>query len=285
MEDFASALEQFDYQFAKGQKVKGKAVAYESDGVLVDIGGKSPAMLPKDEASLYYVADLTLAVPEGEEREFVIIKEQNSDGQVTISIREMDLLKMWDRFEEMIEAKESFQVRVLGANKGGLSVDAKGIKGFIPRSHVVERENLDGLKGQNLTVVVLEIDRDKDKLVLSNRLASRATTFSKLAVGQLVSGKITGLRPFGAFVDFEGNTGLLHISQISQKSVNKLEDMFQVGQTVQAMIANLEEGRGRIALATKFFESYPGEMLDRASLVMDEASERLDKAQKSLQNG
>lgn len=284
MEDFASALEQFDYQFASGQVVKGKAVAYESHQAMIDIGGKSPAILPRDEASVYYVADLELAVPEGEEREFVIIKDQNADGQVTVSLRQMEIRLMWGRFEEMLASKESFQVRVMGANKGGVAVDAMGVKGFIPRSHLNEKENIEALKGQKLTVIVLEIDRDKNKLVLSNRLASRAATFSQLAVGQLVSGKVTGLRPFGAFVDFDGNTGLLHVAQISNRRVNDVAELFEVGQTVQAMIANLEEGRGRIALATKHFEFYPGEMLEKMTEVMAEAEERLDRAQKNLLN-
>jgi small subunit ribosomal protein S1 len=284
MEDFASALEQFDYQFATGQVVKGKAVAYESHVVLIDIGAKSPALLPRDEASVYHVVDLELAVPEGEEREFLIIKDQNADGQVTVSLRQMEIRLMWGRFEEMQEANTSLQVRVLGANKGGLAVDAMGVKGFIPRSHLVEKENIEALKGQKLTVVVLEIDREKEKLVLSNRLASRAATFSQLTVGQLVSGKVSGLRPFGAFVDFDGNTGLLHIGQISNRRVNNVEELFKVGQPVMAMIANLEEGRGRIALSTKHFEFYPGEMLEKMAEVMAEAEERLDRAQKNLLN-
>jgi small subunit ribosomal protein S1 len=284
MEDFASALEQFDYQFANGQVVKGKAVAYESHVVLIDIGAKSPALLPRDEASVYHVVDLELAVPEGEEREFLIIKDQNADGQVTVSLRQMEIRLMWGRFEEMQEANTSLQVRVLGANKGGLSVDAMGVKGFIPRSHLVEKENIEALKGQKLTVVVLEIDREKEKLVLSNRLASRAATFSQLTVGQLVNGKVSGLRPFGAFVDFDGNTGLLHIGQISNRRVSNVEELFKVGQPVTAMIANLEEGRGRIALSTKHFEFYPGEMLEKMAEVMAEAEERLDRAQKNLLN-
>jgi small subunit ribosomal protein S1 len=284
MEDFASALEQFDYQFANGQVVKGKAVAYESHVVLIDIGAKSPALLPRDEASVYHVVDLELAVPEGEEREFLIIKDQNADGQVTVSLRQMEIRLMWGRFEEMQEANTSLQVRVLGANKGGLAVDAMGVKGFIPRSHLVEKENIEALKGQKLTVVVLEIDREKEKLVLSNRLASRAATFSQLTVGQLVSGKVSGLRPFGAFVDFDGNTGLLHIGQISNRRVNNVEELFKVGDPVMAMIANLEEGRGRIALSTKHFEFYPGEMLEKRAEVMAEAEERLDRAQKNLLN-
>jgi small subunit ribosomal protein S1 len=282
MEDFEKALGQFDYEFAKGQIVRGKAVAYDSEGALIDIGGKSPGLLPKDEAAVRVVNDLSPIVPIGEEREFLIIREQNADGQVTLSLRQLETRKIWLRLVEMQGTKESLQVRVLGSNKGGVSIDVLGLKGFIPRSHLVERENIDGLKGQTLSAVVLDMDQNKNKIVLSNRLASRAANFSQLTIGQLIEGKVTGIRPFGAFVDFEGNTGLLHISQISKKRVATLDGVFTIGQTISAMIADINEGENRIALSTKYFESFPGEMLDNPQLVMNEAGDRAERAKKLL---
>lgn len=284
MEDFEKALGQFDYEFAKGQIVKGKAVAYDSDGALIDIGGKSPGLLPKDEAGLRVVNDLSPIVPIGEEREFLIIREQNADGQVTLSIRQLESKRMWNRLLDVKAANESIQVKVMGSNKGGVSVDVMGLKGFIPRSHLVER-NIESLKGQSLSAIVIEMNDEKNKIVLSNRLASRAANFSQLAIGQLVEGTVTGIRPFGAFVDFEGNTGLLHISQISKKRVDNLDGVLTVGQTVRVMIADLNEGENRIALTTKHFESYPGEMLEKTQEVFDEAGDRIERAKKLLLGG
>ncbi|MBW4537704.1 MAG: S1 RNA-binding domain-containing protein [Myxacorys chilensis ATA2-1-KO14] len=282
MEDFAKALEQHDYQFQKGQVVTGKAYSYESGGALVDIGGKSPAFLPVEEASVRQVADVSTILPLQEEREFLIVREQNEDGQVTISLRQLEYRKIWERLAEMQDSNQSVQVRVTGMNKGGVTVDVLGLRGFIPRSHLVERENLEALKGQTLTVTFLELDRDRNKIVLSNRLAARAQNFSQLEAGQLIEGKVASLKPFGAFVEFDGTTGLLHINQISQKFIPSLPALLEVGQPIKAMIVDLDEGRGRISLSTKVLENHPGEMVENLATVMEEAESRQDRARKNL---
>lgn len=282
MEDFAKALEQHDYQFQKGQVVTGKAYSYESGGALVDIGGKSPAFLPVEEASVRQVADVSTILPLQEEREFLIVREQNEDGQVTISLRQLEYRKIWERLAELQDSNQSVQVRVTGMNKGGVTVDVLGLRGFIPRSHLVERENLEALKGQTLTVTFLELDRDRNKIVLSNRLAARAQNFSQLEAGQLIEGKVTSLKPFGAFVEFDGTTGLLHINQISQKFIPSLPALLEVGQPIKAMIVDLDEGRGRISLSTKVLENHPGEMVENLATVMEEAESRQDRARKNL---
>jgi small subunit ribosomal protein S1 len=282
MEDFAKALEQHDYQFQKGQRVTGKAFSYESDGALVDIGGKSPAFLPVEEASVRRVNDVSAVLPLQEEREFLIIREQNADGQVTVSLRALEVRKVWDRLAEAQAANQSLQVRVTGLNKGGVTVDVQGLRGFIPRSHLLEREDLESLKGQTLSATILELVRDRNKIVLSNRLASRAESFSQLEVGQLIHGKVTSLKPFGAFVEFDGATGLLHINQISKNYVESLSSLLQVGKEIKAMIVDLDEGRGRISLSTKVFENFPGEAIENFDQLMEEAESRQDRARKNL---
>jgi small subunit ribosomal protein S1 len=285
MEDFEKALGQFDYEFSKGKIVTGKAVAYESDAALIDIGGKSPGILPKDEASVYATNDLSTVVPVGEEREFLIIREQNADGQVTLSLRQLETRKIWNRLLEMKDRNESLQVKVTGSNKGGVSVDALGLRAFIPRSHLVDRGNIEAMKGQTLSAVVLDMEENRNRIVLSNRLAARAANFSRLEIGQVVEGTVTGIRPFGAFVEFDGNSGLLHVSQISNKRINDVSNILTVGQTVKVLIADLNEGENRIALTTKHFESFPGEMLENAQTVFDEADDRAERARKVLMGG
>jgi small subunit ribosomal protein S1 len=147
-DDFAKALEQHDYQFQRGQVVRGKAFSYDSDGAFIDIGGKSAAFLPTAEASLHRVTDLSTIVPLQEEREFMIIREQDNDGQVTLSIRQLELQQVWQRLEDMQESGQTLQARVNGLNKGGVTVEAMGLRGFIPRSHLVERDNLESLIGK-----------------------------------------------------------------------------------------------------------------------------------------
>ena len=278
MDDFAKALEKHDYQFHKGQVVRGKVFQVDHDGAYVDIGGKSSAFLPQEEASLRAVADLSEVLPMNEELEFLIIRDQDAEGQVTISRKQLEVKQIWEKLLEMQENSQSVQVRVTGVNKGGVTVDLLGVRGFIPRSHIAERDNLDALKGQNLTVGFLEINRETNKLVLSQRLAARSSNFSLLEIGQLIEGKITGIKPFGVFVDFNGVSALLHIKQVSQKFIDSLEKIFQIGQPIKAVIIDLDEGKGRVAISTRILENFPGEVVENFAEVMNSAEARANRA-------
>ncbi|WP_353260089.1 S1 RNA-binding domain-containing protein [Prochlorothrix hollandica] len=281
-EDFEKALAAHDYEFQKGQTVTGVIVDHATDGTYVDIGGKSSAFLPRREAGLKTVVDLSARFPLGEEREFLIIQDQNADGQVTLSVRQLELKHIWDSLEEQQTSKTVFQVKVTGTNRGGVMVDVDGLRGFIPRSHLHDKEGMESLKGQVITAALLEVSRDRNKVVLSQRLASQSEQFAQLEVGQLVTGHVMSLKPFGIFVDFEGGTGLLHINQISNKFVKDLSTFFSPGQPIKAVIADLDEGRGRIALSTKYLENHPGEILENLQEVMDSAESRLERAKKKL---
>lgn len=282
MDDFEKALEKYDYEFQKGQVVRGKAVSYDSDGVYVDIGAKSLAFVPGQEASIRGIRDLSVALPLDEEYDFLIIREQDADGQVTLSLRQLEAKKVWDELAETQASGQSLSVRVTGTNKGGVTVDAKGLRGFIPRSHLVERDNLESLVGTTLSATIIECNPETKKLVFSNRLATRAVAFSQFAIGQLVEGKVSGLKPFGVFVDLQGASGLLHINQISQKYIESLDKYFQPGQILKVMIADMDEGKGRISLSTKVLENYPGEMLEAMATVMAEADDRQERARKAI---
>ncbi|NEO99637.1 MAG: S1 RNA-binding domain-containing protein [Symploca sp. SIO2E9] len=282
MDDFAKALEEHDYEFKKGQVVRGTVYSYETDGAYIDIGGKSMAYLPMNEVSLQFSLDLSEVLPLNEEMDFLIIREQDVDGQVTLSRRQLEVKKVWDDLTQQQENSKSVQVRVSGVNKGGVTVDLQGLRGFIPRSHLNERNNLESLIGQSLTVTFLELDRERNKLVLSQREASRAESFSQLEMGQLVEGKVVSIKSFGVFIDFEGTTGLLHIKQISQNFIEDLSKVFELGQPIKAMIVNLDEGQGRISLSTRMLENYPGEILEKMAEVMDSAEARSERARQKL---
>ncbi|AKG21816.1 S1 RNA-binding domain-containing protein [Calothrix sp. 336/3] len=283
MDDFAKALETHDYQFQKGQIVHGKIFQLEPDGAYVDIGGKSSAFIPRDEATLRSFTNLAEVLPLNEELEFVIIREQDADGQVTVSRRQLEINHIWTKLTQLQEKSQAIDVRVMGVNKGGITVNVQGLRGFIPRSHLTERDNLESLKGQTLTAGFLEIDRSNNKLILSQRLASRSANFNTLEVGQLVEGKITGIRPFGVFVDVEGISALLHIKQISQKFIENLEKVFQPNQVIKAIILDLDEGKNRVALSTRLLENFPGEFLENFEEVMNSAEARAERARKQVE--
>ena len=284
MDDFAKALEQHDYNFTKGQVVHGKAVEYASDGAYIDIGAKSPAFLPIQEVSLRGTNDLSQLLPLNEEREFLIIREQDAEEKLTVSLKQLQIKQIWDKLTEMQENSQSVQVRVTGVNKGGVTIDVEGLRGFIPRSHLLDRENLSELIGQPLTASFLELNQANGKVVLSQRLASQSARFSEMELGQLVEGKISSIKPFGLFVDMGGTTGLLHIKQISQNYIESLPNLFQVGQPIKAMIVDLDQGKSRISLSTRVLENYAGEMLENIAEVMDSANARAERARKNIVN-
>ncbi|UZQ53646.1 S1 RNA-binding domain-containing protein [Trichothermofontia sichuanensis B231] len=277
MEDFAKALEQHDYQFQKGQTIRGKVYSHEPDGVYVDIGAKSLAFLPRQETALSATADLTQLLPLQEEREFLIVREQNADGQVMLSLRQLALKQAWDTLLALQASNQTITVRVTGTNKGGLIVDAQGLRGFIPRSHLSLRDELETFVGQSLTVTFLTVDPEAKKLVLSERLASRSANISRLAIGQLVEGTIVSIKPYGLFVDIGGTTALLHIKQISQTYIASLPVLFEIGQTIKAVIVDLDEWKGRVSLSTRVLEKHPGELLESLATVMAEAEDRAQK--------
>lgn len=281
-EDFARALAGHDYTFQTGSTVRGTVIGHGSEGAFVEIGGKSDAFLPLKEASLARIENLEESFPLGEEYEFLIIRDQDAEGRVVLSIRRLLLNQLWEKLARQEENKDVLDVTVTGTNKGGVIVDVEGLRGFVPRSQLSHSQDLEALVGQNLLVGFLEVNPDKNKLVLSQKAAARSQAMGRLEVGQLVAGSVVSLKPYGAFVSFEGVTGLLHINQISKNYVDSLPGLLQVGQALKAIIINIDDERNRISLSTKVLEKYPGEMLKESDTVLADAENRLQNVGKLL---
>lgn len=281
-EDFAKALEEHDYDFSLGQVVSGRVSTHGKDGVYVDIGAKSPGFLPAREAAVKSVDNLQQLLPLDEEREFLIVREQNAEGQVTLSIRQLELKQIWENLAQKQKDNQSVEVYVTGVNKGGVTVDVQGLRGFIPRSHLVERNHLPSLVGHTVTANILEADRDRNKLVFSQRQLAQASRIGELQKGQLVEGTIVSIKPFGIFVDLDGLTALLHINQVSKNYVESLTSLFSLRQSIKAIILDIDETKGRVSLGTKLLENYPGEMVEKFDEVMDNADARYNKISSTL---
>ena len=277
MDDFAQALEKYDDEFAKGQIVKGTVVQHDSEGASVDIGGKSPGFLPQNEAALEKVDNLADFAPIGEELEFIVIREQNDEGQVTLSRRQLQIKAAWENIAEIAESGKSTQMRVTGVNKGGVIGQVEGLRGFIPRSHLQQRDSLESLVGQLLTATFLEVNPEQRKLVLSQRDAMKAQAMTQIAAGTVVTGTIVSMKPYGVFVDVGGITGLLHIKEVSGTHIESLTTVFQPRQQIKVLIAQVDEYKNRISLSTKVFEEYPGELLEKPEEVMANAEERWEQ--------
>jgi small subunit ribosomal protein S1 len=131
-------------------------------------------------------------------------------------------------------------------------------------------------------VAFLEVNPDTRKLVVSEKKAALASFFAELEVGQLVSGQVTSVKPYGFFVDLGGVSGLLHQSCITGGTMRELREVFDSGDNVQALITELDPGRGRIGLNTALLENQPGELLINKEAVMAEAKERANRARNML---
>ena len=281
-EAFLAALDENAPVGTTGEVISGKVIGIESDGVYVDIGGKAPGFMPKSEAGLGVITNFRERFPKGLEVEVLVTREQNADGMVTISCRALALRKSWERVKEMEKQGKVVQGIVNGFNRGGVTCDLEGLRGFIPRSQLQDGENHQELVGKTLGVAFLEVNSETRKLVLSEKRAAVAARFSELEVGQLVEGQVAAVKPYGLFIDLGGISGLLHQSMITNGSMRSIREIFDQGDRVKAMITELDPGRGRIGLNTALLEGPPGELLVEKDKVMAEAADRASRAQNML---
>jgi small subunit ribosomal protein S1 len=279
---FLAALDEQDFVGTTGEVVTGTVIGLESDGLYVDIGGKAPGFMPKKEAALGVITNLKERFPKGTEVEVLVTREQNADGMVTVSARALALRHSWEKVRGLEKDGKVVQVQVNGFNRGGVTCDLEGLRGFIPRSQLQEGENHEALVGKTLGVTFLEVNPETRKLVLSEKKAATAARFAELEVGQLVEGVVASVKPYGFFVDLGGISGLLHQSCISGGQLRDLREVFDQGDRVRALITDLDPGRGRIALNTALLEGQPGELLIAREQVMAEAEDRANRARSLL---
>ena len=281
-EAFLAALDENEPVGTTGEVVSGTVVSVESDGVYVDIGGKAPGFMPKKEAGLGVITNLKERFPRGLQLDVLVTREQNADGMVTISARALALRQSWEKLRQLEKEGKVVQVQINGFNRGGVTCDLEGLRGFIPRSQLQDGENHEALVGKSLGVTFLEVNPETRKLVLSERKAATAARFAELEVGQLVEGQVAALKPYGFFIDLGGVSGLLHHSSITGGALRDLREAFEPGERIKALITELDPGRGRIALNTALLEGQPGELLIAKATVMAEASDRANRAKSLL---
>lgn len=277
-EAFLAALEENEPVGTTGDVVQGKVIGIESDGVYVDIGGKAPGFMPKKECGLGVITNLKERFPAGLPIEVLVTREQNADGMVTISARALALRQSWDKLRQQEKDGKVVQVKINGFNRGGVTCDLEGLRGFIPRSQLQDGEQHEALMGKTIGVAFLEVNPETRKLVLSEKKAATAARFSQLEVGQLVEGKVVALKPYGFFIDLGGVSGLLHQSSVTGGVLRDLREAFEVGESIKALVTQVDPGRGRIALNTALLEGQPGELLVEKAKVMAEAEDRATRA-------
>uniref|UniRef100_A0A7S1TLV1 S1 motif domain-containing protein n=1 Tax=Erythrolobus australicus TaxID=1077150 RepID=A0A7S1TLV1_9RHOD len=272
-DDLESGIQEYDKSTSLGQRVVGTVVLLDKSGTFVDISAKSSALLPDSELSICEVGGGAAGVVEvGEQREFEIISSEDSNGMVKLSLRRVEMKQCWNRLAQLQTEDATVFALVESVNRGGAMCKVENLRAFIPGSHLSMLAD-EQLIGTTLPVKFIEVDPEKGRVVLSQRRAAVQTQMNDVVVGQVVTGVVRSIKPFGIFVDLNGLSALLHISQISHDRVEDPAAVVQNGQSIKCMVISADAEKGRISLSTKTLEPQPGDMLKDSQSVFDSADE------------
>ena len=245
--------------FDEGDLVQGEVVKLEHDEVLVDIGFKSEGVIPARELSIRKDVDPADVVSLGDKIEALVLQKEDKDGRLILSKRRAEYERAWNNIEEKHKNGETVVGEVIEVVKGGLILDI-GLRGFLPASLVDLRrvKDLDAYLGTELEARVIEMDRNRNNVVLSRRVLleegrknERAEILEKLTKGMRLHGTVSSIVDFGAFVDLGGIDGLVHISELSWNHVNHPSEVVKVGQEVEVEVLDVDLSRERISLGLK----------------------------------
>lgn len=249
--------------YKEGDHVTGKVTKIDEKSVTVEISGAPfDGVIPISELSSLHIEKAADAVEVGEELELLILKVE--DDNYVLSKRQVDAEKAWDSLEEKFNNKEVVETEVKDVVKGGLVVDL-GVRGFIPASLVEDYfvESFEDYKGRTMKFLIVEMDKEKNRLILSHRAIIQAEhakqkedLLEQLKEGDVLDGTVQRIASFGAFVDIGGVDGLVHISQLSHEHVDKVSDVLAEGDKVQVKILSVDRDSERISLSIK--ETLPG---------------------------
>jgi small subunit ribosomal protein S1 len=266
-------LAENDYAFRsvrRGETVEGTVVRVDPDEILVDIGLKSEGVIPQREFLSETLEEEPLHV--GDRTLVYVIQPEGSEGHAVLSLRRARLERSWRDIEEMYNQGAIVDAPVVDHNKGGLIVDVKGVRGFVPVSQVLDLRNvsrqegeseevshtLAAMNGRRLPLKIIEINRSRNRLILSERAAvqeqrtqRKDELVDQLEPGQVRRGVVSNLTNFGAFVDLGGADGLVHVSELSYNRVNHPSEILRVGQEVDVMVLSVDRDTKKIALSLK----------------------------------
>ncbi len=256
-------LERATRTVRKGELLRGIVVHVDENGVLVDIGTKSEGVIPPNELTRLPNQSPEEVVQVGQEIDVIVLKPETEEGQVILSKKRADYEVTWSRLEEAMQSSETVEGTVTERVKGGLMVDV-GVRGFVPASHVGIGRNplpdsaLEKYIGQTVPLKVLEVDRARRKVVLSNRLAEqerrereREQAFASIQEGQVLEGTVRRIVDYGAFIDLGGIDGLLHISEMAWKRVKHPSDVLREGERVRVQVLRVDPSSRKVSLGMK----------------------------------
>lgn len=251
----------------KGDIVKGEVISVGED-VSVNINYKADGIISKEELSNDSDVEAKDIVSEGDKIDVLVLELNDGEGNVVLSKKRVDNEKTLKDLETAFENGEVVSAKVDGVVKGGVTVNIKGLRGFIPASQVSNSfiKDLNTLVGETLDTKIIEFDKAKNNIVLSRKQveskeleSDREKVWSKIQKDQKVVGQVKRLTNFGAFIDIGGLDGLAHISDLSWSRVNDPSEVLTVGQEIDVLILNIDQEKNRVSLGVKQLTPHPWE--------------------------
>jgi len=260
-------------ELKRGDVVEGQVMRVDSDGILVSVGHKSEGVVPQRE--MRTVTSKTAARYQvGETIQVLVLDASYGEGGALLSIDKARGEASWGILEELVESGGTVEATITGYNRGGAVVDVDGLQAFIPLSQTIVTTGADheaGLAarvGETITAKVLEVNRRRNRAVLSERAAHREQRegvkdqlLDNLQEGETRHGRVTGVSSFGAFVDLGGADGLIHISEMSWSPVASVDEIVAVGQDVDVYVLRVDRETRRIALSLRRLQPTPWEQV------------------------
>lgn len=276
------ALDSFN-QVQIGDIVEAEVLSIDDGQLVVGIDNSGvEGVVPLKELTADRKADIHDLAHVGDKLELLVVRPSASDkedGSFILSKRRIENKKAYEKMAAIKDNDETVTGKVTGTVKSGLLVDINGLRGFIPASMISDHfvRDLNPYVGKELTLKVIEVNRAKNRLVLSHKeidaeqkSAKQAEVFAKILPGDVLEAKVSRLTNFGAFINLGGVDGLVHISQISYQHIDKPSDVLQPGQDVKVKVLDVDKDRGRISLSIKATQPGPWETVAEKISVGDE---------------
>jgi small subunit ribosomal protein S1 len=269
MEDLLKEDQHSIRALAHGDIVDGVVVRVDPDEVLVDIGAKSEGIISNRELAAR--GEQPVSLNPGDNVKVYIIQPEDEKGNVVLSLRKARAEGIWQAVAQKESEGEILDAEVREQNKGGLIVNIMGLRGFLPSSQVARQfsGNLLELVGTKIPVKILEVNRKRNRLIVSQRAAQdedrarqREELFEKLGVGDVITGKVSGVTSYGAFVNLGGADGLIHISELSWDRINNVSDVLNVGDDVRVKVIKLDAELSRISLSLRQMSDDPWDTIE-----------------------
>jgi small subunit ribosomal protein S1 len=278
--DWTQLLDEYDYaRPQRGEVRDGVVMKIEDDSILVSIGTKREGVIPQQD--LRQMGDEFVdALQVGQTIQVYVQDPENREGELVLSLTMVQVARDWEEAARLSGEGGIVQGQVIGYNKGGLLVQFNRIRGFVPASQVAQlhgrtaaeerQQALQRMVGQTIPLKVIEVDRERNRLVLSERSATqewrkaqKQRLLTELQPGDVLSGRVNQLTNFGAFIDLGGADGLAHISELSWQRVNHPREVLSPGQEVKVMVVEIDPERERIGLSIRRLQANPWETIDQ----------------------